>query len=367
MAAIDHGAARSFRYDRARALKASRGQLDRAEPAMKPWSDRLARMSEAAMFTVRGLLGAGLLAIGSLSQCFGQEPTSPDSPAPTPEQSRQLERWVDELGATEYAKREQATRSLEAAGSHAIPFLQRGIASANRERAVRSLEVLGGLYRQEAADAPSKIEGTLESLLESPSVLGHLARGTWDATVETRENRALHELQALGARVQYRQENELIAPENVRIARTRRPIAFIVISPKWRGGDEGLKIFRRLGEPRSIIIYHANGAPVSEEAMADLVQVGFAIERRGAYLGITAMQQPRELDMVVIREVSKDSPAERAGLKPGDTILAYDKQPTPQFEDLIEMLRAAQPGHKAQFEIRRDDDLMTVEVELGDW
>ncbi len=319
------------------------------------------------MFTARGLIGAALVSLGCLNQGFAQEPTSPARPAPTPEQSRQFERWVEDLAATAYATREQATRSLEAAGAEAIPFLQRGLASANRERAVRSLEVLGVLYRQEAADAPSKIEGTLESLLESPSVLGHLARGTWDATVETRENRALHELQALGARVQYRQENELTTPENLRIARTRRPIAFIVISPKWRGGDEGLKIFRRLSEPRSIIIYHANGALVSDEAMADLVQVGFAIERRGAYLGITAMQQPRDLDMVVIREVSKDSPAERAGLKPGDTILAYDDQPTPQFDDLIEKLRAAQPGHKAKFEIRRDDIQLTVEVELGDW
>jgi S1-C subfamily serine protease len=66
-----------------------------------------------------------------------------------------------------------------------------------------------------------------------------------------------------------------------------------------------------------------------------------------------------------VGEVIVDSPAEMAGIRPGDIIVTFDGQPVEQFSDLLDPLRRKKPGDKAQVEIRRADETVHVALALG--
>jgi serine protease Do len=72
-----------------------------------------------------------------------------------------------------------------------------------------------------------------------------------------------------------------------------------------------------------------------------------------------------DADGLLIREVSEDSPAARAGLARGDLIVAAAGQPTHTVDDLAGVLRAAAPGGTVELTVLRGTDERTVQVTLG--
>lgn len=66
-----------------------------------------------------------------------------------------------------------------------------------------------------------------------------------------------------------------------------------------------------------------------------------------------------------VGEVVVSSPAETAGIRPGDVIMRFDGQPVEQFADLLDPLRRKNPGDKVQVDIRRADETIHVAVTLG--
>jgi serine protease Do len=72
-----------------------------------------------------------------------------------------------------------------------------------------------------------------------------------------------------------------------------------------------------------------------------------------------------DADGLLIREVSEDSPAARAGLARGDLIVAAAGQPTRSVDDLAGALRAAAPGGTVELTVLRGTDERTVQVTLG--
>ena len=62
------------------------------------------------------------------------------------------------------------------------------------------------------------------------------------------------------------------------------------------------------------------------------------------------------------------SPAERAGLRPGDTILSLDGRPTPGMRALISLLKQRRAGEKAVLEVLRDEKIasLTATLAVGD-
>ena len=67
---------------------------------------------------------------------------------------------------------------------------------------------------------------------------------------------------------------------------------------------------------------------------------------------------------VLILEVEEDSPAEAAGLKPGDIITKVDGESVRDSEDLLEELRDYEPGDEVELEYLRDSKSLTATVEL---
>ncbi|MBX3024643.1 serine protease [bacterium] len=71
-------------------------------------------------------------------------------------------------------------------------------------------------------------------------------------------------------------------------------------------------------------------------------------------------------DHVIIAGVLPGTPSERAGLRPGDVVVAVDEQPIADRRDLYARVWAHRPGERIHFKVFRDDAVREVVVEGGD-
>lgn len=67
----------------------------------------------------------------------------------------------------------------------------------------------------------------------------------------------------------------------------------------------------------------------------------------------------------LISGVLRGSPAERAGIRPGDILLEVDGQSVRDTREMLEMVSALAPGDEATFRVRRANREIDVAVEIG--
>ena len=67
----------------------------------------------------------------------------------------------------------------------------------------------------------------------------------------------------------------------------------------------------------------------------------------------------------LIAGVLRDSPAERAGIRPGDILLGVEDDPVRDPKAMLELVAALPPGHRAKFHVRRADTELDLQVEIG--
>jgi len=93
------------------------------------------------------------------------------------------------------------------------------------------------------------------------------------------------------------------------------------------------------------------------------------------YLGVRIQELTRALaqslhtditDGVLVAEVSKGSPAAKAGLKRGDVILAFNGRPMHDPGQLRNIAAMSAPGTKVPVQILRDNKKRDVTIELGE-
>jgi serine protease DegQ len=96
---------------------------------------------------------------------------------------------------------------------------------------------------------------------------------------------------------------------------------------------------------------------------------------RHAYVGIVpATLTPEIAQMlgvdqtsgVVVREVAPGSPAEAAGIQPGDIITAVNGQETPTAEKFIATIRATKPGDRIELDVVRGTTTVKIPVTVAD-
>lgn len=80
-----------------------------------------------------------------------------------------------------------------------------------------------------------------------------------------------------------------------------------------------------------------------------------------AYLGLAF-----EKNTTTVSQAVKDGPADQAGIKPGDKIMALGDAKIGSLPDLVKALRSLKPGAEVKLQVGRGDKTLTVPVKLGE-
>ncbi len=295
--------------------------------------------------------------------------------APSPEA---IHRWVEQLGSDDYVAREIATVELMRAGRSAIEAVAEAALKDDLEVACRSISVLQALLGSEdlgtgdaAADALTKIAET------SSGSSADLAADVLIDFQDARQSRAVDEIRRLGGSVDI--GNPLTGnADGIRVT----------IGSGWHGQAADLKLLRRLpdlellsvhgvgitdgdlknleGLPRLTMV-QLYGSKVTLSGVAQLAQMypGIKIDRRSsAMLGVAGQSDPGGCRITLVQS---NSAADRAGLMADDIIVRFQNEQVPDFETLTTLIGSRNPGDKVTVELRRGNELLKKEVELGAW
>lgn len=146
-----------------------------------------------------------------------------------------------------------------------------------------------------------------------------------------------------------------------------------------RGNHSGAPLFNQKGElvgVGSLLVMDALGenrrvpgnmfVPVDllKPILAELQQSGSSRQSRRPWLGLTSNDQGGR---VQIMRVSADSPAERAGLRPGEVVLAVDDTEVTTLEGFYKKLWArATPDAPVRLTVRHGEEVRTIVLEPQD-
>ncbi|MDZ4689594.1 MAG: PDZ domain-containing protein [Planctomycetaceae bacterium] len=301
-----------------------------------------------------------------------------DPPIKPKADAAQIDRWIAELDHDDFAVRESATLSLAKSGVAGLPALMTAAREASPEVRIRATQVLAAWYARPDKDAVDAVEDALEQLRDAAGTVGDQADVTWDSQRRAREQRCLARLEELGAGIEYREDAYTVDREEPGVR--NRPISHIAITPRWKGGDDGLKYIRRMRQtPLSpgFIVYRVNGNTVSAAAFQSLEDAGHRVEKRGAKLGVGNGNgfgfnpAPVNVPGFRVESMKRDSAAEKHGLLLDDIITQFGDKPVTDFNDLVTYLLATKPGDKVEFTVLREQKgervTVKVTVELGDW
>ncbi len=100
------------------------------------------------------------------------------------------------------------------------------------------------------------------------------------------------------------------------------------------------------------------------------------LERRNVtpYLGITYVPLSHQLAArygvdagtgVLVTDVADGSPARRAGLRRGDTLLSADSRTFTRLSSPVQRLSEHRPGDRMSIQLLRDGETLSVEITLG--
>ena len=82
------------------------------------------------------------------------------------------------------------------------------------------------------------------------------------------------------------------------------------------------------------------------------------------YLGIT---RDEEFERVRVAHIKPNSPADRAGIRVGDLISAFDDQPVATFDELLGHMRRHKPKDTVRLTILRGQETIQFSIELEFW
>ena len=88
---------------------------------------------------------------------------------------------------------------------------------------------------------------------------------------------------------------------------------------------------------------------------------------KGGYLGLSLREDTKNSEGgALVEHVVTDSPAAKGGLKDGDVIVGFGGDVVRGPAKVTEKLRASKPGDKIALDVRRDNKIQKVTVELGE-
>lgn len=112
----------------------------------------------------------------------------------------------------------------------------------------------------------------------------------------------------------------------------------------------------------STIISPSTWASAGENLIGRAPTVRVTVDH--AYFGATASSSP-DTTGGLLTKIEPGSPAEKAGLRVGDRILAINGNALAAGDQLQERMAAFSPGARVQLEVRRGEESLSLSVELG--
>ncbi len=112
-------------------------------------------------------------------------------------------------------------------------------------------------------------------------------------------------------------------------------------------------------------------AASARSIMEQIIQNG-AVTR--GWIGVEAQEITAELaesfglpdtEGALIAGVVRGSPADRAGIRPGDVLLSVTSKPVKDPQVMLDLIAALKPDEKAPFRLRRDQNIIEVQVKIG--
>lgn len=86
-----------------------------------------------------------------------------------------------------------------------------------------------------------------------------------------------------------------------------------------------------------------------------------SLARTVAFLGVFPGEDSQRAS---VGKVIAGSPAEKAGIRPGDVIVKFDGQPIERYADYLALLRKKKPGDKVELQVRRGEDTLNFTATL---
>ena len=318
----------------------------------------------------------------SYESAFSQEARTPPvddtSAVLNDEQNKsQLDRWIVQLDAPQFAQRESATRALVESGRAAFQPVTLAIHGASLEVTTRVVDILRCFLAGDDAELAQDAERVLEKLFEEGDEnTSRLAVDTLDFHSMGLAIKAREKIESLGAIV-----TEGFMPDG------RRGLQ-VVINSSWQGT---VNDFRELPRLRGVVRVGVHGVRLQDEAIAmlsrlrdveilELYGTGAGDEsiaklirqlpnakidiRKGGKLGVGG--QPM-LGPCLITQIQQGSAAEKAGLEIGDVVQAIDGEEIPNFETLSEKVGKHSAGETIALKVDRNNQTITLKVKLGGW
>ena len=147
---------------------------------------------------------------------------------------------------------------------------------------------------------------------------------------------------------------------------------FLVTDCTLTGGDSGGPLFDLNG--RVVAIHSRIGSPLESnlhvpiqiyrecwQRLVDGELWGLPTEP-GPYIGLTG---DRESTEAKILKVAKHSPAEQAGLEPGDVVIRFEKSTVHNFRELTQKVLGKQPLDQVPIQVKRGAKKLDLVIEIG--
>lgn len=344
---------------------------------------------------------------------------APSPPRVTPgngASSEQIAGWLRDLGSDQFRVRDEAMQRLIGAGEGAIEPLKTALTTADPEVVSRGIHVLAALVKSESLELQDVAFEALRELSDARA--NTVARRASLAVAESSEllsDRALERFIQLGATIQNGgvpfgnfRRMELGAAwqgkeSDLRLLRRLYGVTSLIVS----GGQvtdmwlayvaempdlEALQISRgkitaagigHLKQAKNLNELVLTRVPIGDDAIDQfaalpatkmdlfgtrLSKAGFArlkqalpnstLQYRGVFLGIKSQSS---MGWSIIA-VEPETPAEKAGLRPGDIIRKFAGTEVPEFETLTTLIAAREPGDRVEVEILRMGEIIKTTV-----
>lgn len=290
----------------------------------------------------------------------------------------QVAAWVTQLDDDKYAVRKSAQKLLVAAGAPALEAVAGAAATGSLESSTRAVAIL--TKWSESLDptinlpALERLAGLSNRPAESAAAREKLA--------VVRENAAIAAIESMGGHVQQDRALALVAGPSVAAVQ-------VVIGPKWTGGVDGLA---HLADVRRATTLSLWSAPLDDAVVPKLLELkhiqrlelygmgitpeGLAkIEKEAPALSVDVRRGGARLGVrgLVVDEVVENSPAEKAGIMEGDTIVKFDGKElegadaTEKFKQLTHEIGKCQPGDERTIEVLRQGKPLELKVKFDRW